>query len=54
MFFVIDCEANECQKVAKLCLAEEECLELLKEGRAPGKGLPSSFLELGMTMEDLQ
>ncbi len=45
---------DECQNAAKLCLAEKECLELIKEGHPVGRSLIASFLELGLTMEDLQ
>lgn len=49
-----DYSADECQKATQLHLAEEERLELIREGRSPGNSLASLFLELGMTMEDLQ
>lgn len=37
-----------------LRLAEEEQNELVNEGRSVMKSMPSSFLQLGLTIEDLQ
>ncbi len=45
---------DESQKEVTLRLAKQERKELLKESRPVGKSSPSSFLELGLVIEDLK